>query len=40
MQMATRSTNIFATDAACTCCYVLDAVYAIGWLLAYGQGIV
>lgn len=40
MQMATRSTNILATDAACTCCYVFGAVYAIGWLLAYGQGII
>lgn len=38
--MATSSTNILATDAACTCCHVLGAVYAIGWLLAYGKGIV
>lgn len=38
MQIATSSTNILGTVAACACCYVFGAVYANGWLLAYGQG--
>jgi hypothetical protein len=31
--------DIFNVSAACAGCYVLGAIHANSWLLAYGQGI-
>jgi hypothetical protein len=31
--------DIFDVSAACADCYVLGAIHANSWLLAYGQGI-